>query len=70
VQPAELPSDAVEVGRVANAWGVKGWFKVQPYSADAQALLAAKLWYLQPAREGDAHTAHTALTGTVQLPIM
>ena len=26
-----LPADAVEVGRVLDAWGVKGWIKVQPY---------------------------------------
>jgi 16S rRNA processing protein RimM len=42
------PQDAVEVGRVADAWGVKGWIKVQPYSSEPQALLAAREWYLQP----------------------
>jgi 16S rRNA processing protein RimM len=48
--PAEaLPADAVEVGRVLGAWGVKGGLKVQPFAADAQALFSTKRWYLAPA---------------------
>lgn len=43
-----LPEDAVEVGRVLGAWGVKGWIKVQPYAEDPQALFSSKRWYLQP----------------------
>mgnify|MGYP003343726464 FL=1 len=43
-----LPEDAVEVGRVLGAWGVKGWIKVQPYAQDPQALFSSKRWYLQP----------------------
>ncbi|WP_419186819.1 ribosome maturation factor RimM [Caldimonas thermodepolymerans] len=42
------PDDAVEVGRVIDAWGVKGWIKVQPYSADPQALFSSRRWFLQP----------------------
>lgn len=42
------PADAVEVGRVAGAWGVKGWFKIQPFSSDPQALFSSKRWFLQP----------------------
>jgi 16S rRNA processing protein RimM len=42
-----LPADAVEVGRIAGAWGVKGWFKVQAYAGDPQALFSSKRWYLQ-----------------------
>lgn len=42
------PDDAVEVGRVADAWGVKGWIKVQPYAADPAALVAARHWFLKP----------------------
>ena len=49
---AELPSDAVELARIADAWGVKGWFKVQPYGGDAGALLGTRVWYLQPAEKG------------------
>lgn len=43
---ATLPEDAVEVGRVLGAWGVKGWIKVQPFSGDPQALFSSKRWYL------------------------
>jgi 16S rRNA processing protein RimM len=42
------PEDAVEVGRVVDAWGVKGWIKVQPYSSDPQALFSSRRWFLQP----------------------
>jgi 16S rRNA processing protein RimM len=52
LEPAELPADAVEVGRIADAWGVKGWFKVLSHSANAEALFAAKRWYLQPSERG------------------
>ncbi|MCY7316720.1 MAG: ribosome maturation factor RimM [Rubrivivax sp.] len=43
-----LPSDAVEVGRVLGAWGIKGGIKVKAFSADPQALFSTKRWYLQP----------------------
>lgn len=41
------PADAIEVGRVLGAWGVKGGLKVKAFSADAQALFAAHRWFLQ-----------------------
>ncbi|MEO7152155.1 MAG: ribosome maturation factor RimM, partial [Burkholderiaceae bacterium] len=47
--PAAWPADAVEVGRIGGAWGVKGWFKVQPFATDPQALFNARRWYLRPA---------------------
>ena len=43
------PDDAVEVGRIVDAWGVKGWIKVQPFSSSPEALLAAGQWFLKPA---------------------
>lgn len=45
---ADFPADAVEVGRVMGAWGVKGWFKVQAFADDPQALFSSKRWYLRP----------------------
>ena len=54
LEAAELPADAVEVGRILDAWGVKGWFRVLPYSADPQALFSSKRWYLQPSEKGVA----------------
>ena len=52
IEPAELPADAIEVGRIADAWGVKGWFKVLPHSAEPQALFSSKRWFLQPSERG------------------
>jgi 16S rRNA processing protein RimM len=52
LEPADLPEDAVEVGRIADAWGVKGWFKVLPYSAHPEALFSSKRWFLFPTERG------------------
>jgi 16S rRNA processing protein RimM len=52
----ELPSDAVEVGRIVGAWGVKGQFKVQAFATDPQALFSSKRWHLKPP-DGPAATA-------------
>lgn len=52
LEPAELPQDAIEVGRIAEAWGVKGWFKVLPYSGDPDALFTSKLWFMLPTEKG------------------
>ena len=48
LEPADLPVDAVEVGRIADAWGIKGFFKVIPYSASPEALFSSKRWYVLP----------------------
>jgi len=52
LEAAEMPADAIEVGRIADAWGVKGWFKVLPYSADPEALFSSKSWFLLPTEKG------------------
>ena len=64
LEAANLPEDAIEVARIADAWGVKGWFKVVPHSADPEALFSAKRWFLQPSARGAK-----AFTGTVLLNI-
>jgi 16S rRNA processing protein RimM len=46
------PEDAVEIGRVVAAWGVKGWIKVQPFASDPQALFSSKRWFVKPPEEG------------------
>ena len=48
-QEPQRPGDAVEVGRVAGAWGVKGAIKVLPFAADPQALFSTKRWFVEPA---------------------
>lgn len=50
------PADAVEVGRVIGAWGIKGWVRVQPFSQDPQALFSSKRWFVR-APHGPAATA-------------
>ena len=62
LEASVLPADAVEVGRIADAWGIKGWFKVAAFSADPEALFTAKQWYLQPPEKGARQ-----FTGTVLL---
>lgn len=52
LEAAELPADAIEVGRVLDAWGIKGWFKILPYSADPEALFSSKSWFLLPTEKG------------------
>jgi 16S rRNA processing protein RimM len=45
------PEDAVEVGRIVDAFGVKGWIKIEPYSSDPQALYSSRRWFLKPSDE-------------------
>lgn len=52
LEAAELPVDAIEVGRIADAWGVKGWFKVISFSAQPEALFSSKRWFLLPTERG------------------
>ena len=44
--PPAWPADALEVGRIVEAWGLKGWFRVQSYAEPPQALLSARRWHL------------------------
>ncbi|WP_322105176.1 ribosome maturation factor RimM [Paraburkholderia sp. J41] len=58
---ASWPADAVEVGAVLDAYGLKGWIKVAPHAQGGAALLSAKRWWLVKGREGQAHrTYHSA----------
>ena len=36
----------MELGRITAAYGVKGWIKVQPHSAQAEVLRSVKQWWL------------------------
>ena len=51
------PEDAIEVGRVLGAWGIKGGIKVLPFAADPQALVSAKRWFLKPAESAKPSAA-------------
>lgn len=47
-QASPLPDDAIELGRIQDAWGIKGWVRILPHSADTEALIASPHWFLQP----------------------
>ena len=63
-----LPDDAVEVGRILDAWGVKGWLKILPHSAEPEALLDAKSWFLQ-APDAKFRPGFNAFAGTVAIAV-
>ena len=56
------PDDAIEVGRIVDAYGIKGWIKVQAFSDDPQALFASRRWFIAPPEEGLATPAARAAT--------
>jgi 16S rRNA processing protein RimM len=68
LEPAQLPTDAIEVGRIGDAWGIKGWFKVIPYSASPEALFSSKRWFLLPP-EPRAGVVAPRLGGLVKTPL-
>lgn len=68
LSPSSLPADAIEVGRILDAWGVKGWLKVLPHSADPEALFASKSWFLQ-APEAKFRPGFSAFMGIVSLNV-
>jgi 16S rRNA processing protein RimM len=59
------PADAVEVGVVIGAWGIRGAIKVKPHAADPQALLGSRHWFLG-ASEGPAASQAPQHCGVVQ----
>lgn len=66
-----MPSDALEVGRILDGWGLKGWLRVQPFSEDASALLRAKRWHIAPPKkEGFARLPGVAKRWKASLDIV
>ena len=55
------PEDAIEVGRILGAWGIKGGIKVLPFSAEPEALFSAKRWFLKPAESSKKPAATNPL---------
>ena len=76
LESAEMPADAIEVGRIADAWGIKGWFKVLPHSASPEALFSSKRWYLLPSdrKMGDGQSpsqkSAAAITAATVKPVL
>ena len=46
--PPAWPADALEVGRIGEAWGLRGDFRVLPFADPPDALSAARHWHLRP----------------------
>jgi 16S rRNA processing protein RimM len=73
---AEMPADAIEVGRIADAWGIKGWFKVLPHSASPEALFSSKRWYLLPSdriaggNKSPSQKAAAVISASVTQPVL
>jgi len=61
---AAWPADALEVGRIGDAWGLKGWFKVQSYASPPEAILSARRWHL---RAAGRTPATVRLPGTLEI---
>ena len=68
LKPSALPDDAIEVGRVLDAWGVKGWLKILPHSSDPEALFSAKSWFLQTP-DAKFRPSFNVFTGTVTVAV-
>lgn len=61
----EFPADAVEVARILDGWGIKGWIRVQPFAKDPQALFSSRRWFLKPP---EVTAARPAALATADLP--
>jgi len=52
-----VPDDLVELGRIGEPYGLKGWLNVLPSSEEPDVLLKSKQWWvsrLPPPKEGEA----------------
>jgi len=65
---SSLPADAVELGRIQDAWGIKGWVRILPYSADTSALIASPQWFLEPPEARFAR-GFSAFSGCVSIAL-
>ena len=64
---APWPDDALEVGRIGEAWGLKGGFHVLPYADPPEALLAASRWHLKRPEGVPAPASTPALPATLEI---
>lgn len=59
----KVPDDLVQVGYVSGAYGVAGWVRVTPFSADADALLSVKTWWLDKPSLHDSDVRQAKIHG-------
>lgn len=58
-----IPDDLVLVGYISGAYGIQGWVRIRPYSADAYAMLHAKTWWLDKPSLRDVDVMHAKIHG-------
>jgi len=61
------PEDALEVGRIGEAWGLKGGFHVLPYADPPEALVAASRWHLKPPEGARRPASASALPSLLEI---
>ncbi len=61
--PIKVPDDLIQVGHVSGAYGIHGWVRIKPYSAEAQALLRVKTWWLDKPSFGDVDMLEARMQG-------
>ncbi|GAB3630248.1 ribosome maturation factor RimM [Pandoraea terrae] len=47
VTDADAPADLVELGYIGDAYGIRGWIKVQPHTGEGEGLLSSERWYFR-----------------------
>ena len=60
---AQAPDDLVQVGFVSGAYGLVGGVRVRPFSAEADALLHAKTWWIDKPSLHDVEVKRAKLHG-------
>jgi 16S rRNA processing protein RimM len=59
----KLPEDLVLLGYVSGAYGIHGWVRIRPYSAEADTLLSTKTWWLDKPELRDVDVMESKLHG-------
>lgn len=58
-----VPEDLVLVGHITGAYGIRGWVRIKPYSANADAMLYARTWWLDKPELRDVDMLHAKIHG-------
>lgn len=66
----KAPNDLVELGRIASAYGVRGWVKAQPHSSQSTVLRAAPVWWLCPPTGRLATPADSSSSASVPASVL
>ena len=67
--PVSPPDDLVEVGRVVDAYGIKGWVKIAPFNDPTESVLrTSRRWWLADGRALDVESARVHSASIVARP--